>query len=240
MIFTSKGDFLSLYDSKTTFVNTELAAYYGLPAVSGSGFQRVDIPADSPRAGLLGAGAILVAYGLPQRTSPTSRGKFVDDAILCKAIPPPPPGVPPLPDMAAPNATMRQRMTAHRANPSCSSCHALMDPIGFGMENFDSVGQYRTQDNGSPIDATGTLADGAAFDGLASLGSTLRNEPIAGPCFVSKVYANALGRIALDLDGAALSALADSFAKSGNHADELLLDVITSDSFRFVAPSAGN
>jgi len=148
--------------------------------------------------------------------------------------------VPPLPAMADPNATMRERMTVHRANPSCASCHAFMDPIGFGMENFDSVGQYRTLDNGSPIDASGTLSDGAAFNGLASLGSTLRKEPIAGPCFVSKVYANSLGRIALDLDGAALSALATQFAQSGNHADELLMDVITSDSFRFVVPSKGN
>jgi len=240
MVFTTKGDFLSLYDDRSTFVNSELAAYYGLPAPSGSGFQRVAIPSDSPRVGLLGAGAILVAYGLPQRTSPTSRGKFVLSSFLCQDVPPPPPGVPPLPAMAAANATMRERMTVHRSNPSCASCHGLMDPIGFGMENFDSAGQYRTTDNGSPIDATGTLTDGTAFSDLASLGSALRKEALAGPCFVSKVYANALGRVALDLDGAALSALAAKFAASGNHADELLLDVIASDSFRFVEPGTGN
>jgi Protein of unknown function (DUF1592)/Protein of unknown function (DUF1588)/Protein of unknown function (DUF1595)/Protein of unknown function (DUF1585)/Protein of unknown function (DUF1587) len=240
MVFTTKGDFLSLYDDKTTFVNSELAAYYGLPAVTGSGFQRVTFADDSPRAGLLGAGAILIAYGLPQRTSPTSRGKFVDGALLCRDIPPPPPGVPPLPTMTSASATMRQRMTAHRADPSCASCHTLMDPIGFGMENFDSAGLYRTQDNGQPIDATGTLDNGTAFNGLSQLGSALRQDAIAGPCFVSKVYANALGRIALDLDADALGTLAKQFATSGNHADELLLDVITSDSFRFVAPSKGN
>ncbi len=240
MVFTTKGDFLSLYDDRSTFVNQELAAYYGLPAPSGTGFGRVAIPSDSPRAGLLGAGAILVAYGLPQRTSPTSRGKFVLSSFLCKDVPPPPPGVPPLPAMAAANATMRERMTVHRADPSCSSCHALMDPIGFGMENFDSAAQYRTLDNGSPIDATGTLTDGTPFSDLASLGSALRNEAVAGPCFVSKVYASALGRTALDLDGAAISALATKFASSGNHADELLLDVIASDSFRFVQPGTGN
>jgi len=240
MVFTTKGDFFSLYDGKTTFVNSELANYYGLPAVTGTGFQRVNFPDSSPRAGLLGAGAILVAYGLPQRTSPTSRGKFVDGALLCKDIPPPPPGVPPLPATTDASATMRQRMTVHRADPSCASCHSLMDPIGFGMEYFDSAGEYRTLDNGQPIDATGTLDDGAAFNGLAQLGTALRQHPIAGPCFVSKVYASALGRIALDLDAAALSALAKQFAMSGNHADELLLDVISSDSFRFVAPSQGS
>lgn len=240
MVFTTKGDFLSLYDDKSTFVNQELAAYYGIAAPSGNGFQRAALPSDSPRVGLLGAGAILVAYGLPQRTSPTSRGKFVLSSFLCKDVPPPPPGVPPLPAMADANATMRERMTVHRSDPSCSSCHSLMDPIGFGMEDFDSAGQYRTKDNGSPIDATGTLTDGSAFTDLASLGSALRKEAIAGPCFVSKVYASALGRVAIDLDGAAVSALATKFASSGNRADELLLSVIASDSFRFVAPGTGN
>jgi len=237
MVFTSKGDFLSLYDGKSTFVNQELAAYYGLPPVSGTGFQRVDLPSDSPRAGLLGAGAILVAYGLPQRNSPTARGKFVSSALLCKDVPPPPPNVPQLPAMTDATATMRQRMTVHRASPSCSSCHSVMDPIGFGMDYFDSAGLYRTKENGQPIDATGTLDDGTKFDGLAQLGSALRQEAVAGPCFVSKVYANALGRLAIDLDATAVANLAKQFATGGNHADQLLLDVISSDSFRFVLPS---
>src|SRR5579859_1875564 len=90
LVLGEPGDFLSLYDSTTTFVNAELATYYGLSARAGSGFQKVQLPAGGPRTGLLGAGAILAAYGLPQRTSPTTRGKFVDDSILCKSIPPPP------------------------------------------------------------------------------------------------------------------------------------------------------
>jgi len=240
MVLTSKGDFLSLYDSRSTFVNKELAAYYGLPAVTADGFQRVDLPSDSPRAGLLGAGAILVAYGLPQRNSPTARGKFVASAFLCKDVPPPPPNVPQLPAMTDATATMRERMTVHRASASCASCHAIMDPIGFGMDDFDSAGLHRTTENGKPVDATGTLDDGASFDGLAQLGTALRKDPIAGACFVSKVYANALGRIAIDLDEPAVSALAKQFATSGNHADELLLDVLSSNSFRFVLPSKGN
>jgi PAS domain-containing protein len=239
MVFTTKGDFLSLLDSKTTFVNQALAAYYGLPAVSGSGFQRVDFPSDSPRAGLLGAGAILVAYGLPQRNSPTARGKFVASAFLCTDVPPPPPNVPALPAMTDATATMRERMTVHRASPSCASCHAIMDPIGFGMEDFDSAGLHRTTDNGKPVDATGALDDGAPFNGLAQLGGALRKAPIVPACFVSKVYANALGRIAIDLDAPTVATLAKQFAASGNHADELLLNVISSDSFRFVLPGKG-
>jgi hypothetical protein len=185
MVLGEPGDFLSLYDNTTTFVNGDLATYYGLAPPATAGFSKVQLPAGGPRVGLLGAGAILAAYALPQRTSPTTRGKFVDDAILCKTIPPPPPGVPPLPTTLSPNTTLRQQLTAHRAAPQCASCHSLMDPIGFGMENFNSAGLYRTTDNGQPIDATGTL-DGTAFKDLATLGTALRHDANAGPCFVTK------------------------------------------------------
>lgn len=239
LVFGQKGDFLSLYDGRSTFVNKELAAYYGLPAPTADGFQRADFPADSPRVGLLGAGAILSAFALPQRSSPTERGKFVAGALLCIDVPPPPPGVPPLPTMLDTSATMRERMTAHRTNASCASCHSIMDPIGFGLEHFDSAALFRDTDNGKAIDTTGQLTDGAQFDGLAQLGAALRNEPIAGACFVSKVYQNALGRPAISLDGAAVNALAAQFSAGKNQADQLLLNVVSSEAFRFVAPNKG-
>jgi hypothetical protein len=157
MVFTRKGDFLSLFDDRSTFVNAELAKFYGLPAVAGDGFLPATFPADSPRAGLLGAGAVLAGHALPQRTSPTQRGKFVAESLLCRAVPPPPPNVPPLPPMAGPDATLRERLEMHRAAPQCASCHAIMDPMGFGMENFDSIGLPRTMDGTKPVDATGTL-----------------------------------------------------------------------------------
>ena len=235
----SKGDFLSIYDSRSTFVNQELAAYYGVPAPSGSGFQRVELPSDSPRAGLLGAGAILSAFSLTQRTSTTSRGKFVATALLCIDIPAPPDTVKPLPAAPDTSATMRVRMTEHRTNPSCSACHAIMDPIGFALEHFDTAAQYREQDNGKPLDTTGTLTDGSKFDGLAELGTAIRKEPIAGPCFVSKVYENALGRPAISLDAAAIDTLATQFATNKNQADQLLLGVVSSEAFRFVQPNKG-
>ncbi|HEX3852130.1 MAG TPA: DUF1592 domain-containing protein, partial [Polyangiaceae bacterium] len=237
MFFTTKGDFLSLYDGKTTFVNKELASYYGLPAPAGDGFEKATFPDDSPRVGLLGAGAILAAYALPTRASPTERGKFVTGTLLCINVPPPPPNVPALPDMLAPNETMRQIMATHRANPSCASCHSVMDPVGFGLDHFDSAAGYRTTENGQSIDATGTLTDGTAFDGLAQLGAALHKEPVAGPCFVSKMYENSLGRTALTLDNAAIMALAKQFSDGQNHADQLLLNLVGSDSFRFVDPS---
>ncbi|HVJ14196.1 MAG TPA: DUF1592 domain-containing protein [Polyangiaceae bacterium] len=242
-VFTQQGDFLSLYDEKVSFVNDELARHYGLPEQATGGFYRVEFPADSPRAGLLGSGAVLAGHALPQRTSPTSRGKFVAEALLCLTIQPPPPMVPPLPPMAEPGATLRQRLTLHRDSPACAGCHALMDPIGFGMENFDSVGLYRTLDNGSPIDASGELSggslDGATFTGLAELGAAIRQQPLAGPCLVSKVYAEALGRPAISLDGGALDVLAADFASNQNRLDQLLLALVESDAFRFVEPSNG-
>ncbi len=236
MVLGEPGDFLSLYDNTTTFVNNDLATYYGLPAAMPDAFRKVQLPAGGPRAGLLGAGAILASYALPQRTSPTTRGKFVDDALLCRTIPPPPPGVPPLPASLAPNTTLRQQLTAHRAASQCSSCHANMDPIGFGMESFNSAALYRTTDNGQPIDATGTL-DRVSFDGLAQLGTALRNDALAAPCFVTKMYTNAQGRASTDWDTAALNALTAQFTASGNRADKLLINVAGSDAFRFVQPS---
>jgi hypothetical protein len=111
-----------------------------------------------------------------------------------------------------------------------------MDPLGFGMENFDAIGAYRTLDNGHPIDATGNL-DAATFDGLAQMGTVLRNAAVSGPCFVSKVYMNAQSRDAVQADAAILDTLASGFAANGNKADQLLLSLVSSDAFRFVEPN---
>jgi Protein of unknown function (DUF1592)/Protein of unknown function (DUF1588)/Protein of unknown function (DUF1595)/Protein of unknown function (DUF1585)/Protein of unknown function (DUF1587) len=235
MVFTQKGDYLSLLESRTTFVNNELAAYYGLPKVTPDAWHAVTLPADSSRVGLLGAGAILAGFALPQRTSPTARGRFVAASLLCRQVPDPPPGIPPLPAMAAAGSTLRQRLTTHRSAASCSVCHALMDPMGFGMETFDSAGMPRTTDNGQPIDATGTL-DGTAFDGLATLGTAIHKEAVAGPCLVSKLYTYGQGRALSAQDAPALDGLATRFAQGGNHVDQLLLDLVSGDSFRFVTP----
>jgi Protein of unknown function (DUF1592)/Protein of unknown function (DUF1588)/Protein of unknown function (DUF1595)/Protein of unknown function (DUF1585)/Protein of unknown function (DUF1587) len=235
MVLGQKGDYLTLLESKTTFVNNELATYYGLPTVTPDAWHAATFPDGSERVGLLGAGAVLAAFALPQRTSPTTRGRFVDLALLCRTVPDPPPGVPPLPAMAAAGSTLRQRLTLHRSAAACASCHALMDPIGFGMETFDSAGQHRTTDNGQPIDATGTL-DGTAFDGLASLGAAVHKEGVAGPCLVDKMYTYAQGRTVNTQDAPALDGLATRFAQNGNRVDQLLLDLVSGDSFRFVTP----
>jgi hypothetical protein len=237
MVFNVKGDFLSLYDNRTVFVNNELARVYGLPEVRPDAFRKVELPIDSARVGLLGSGAFLAAYALPQRTSPTARGKFVNLALLCKVIPPPPPGVDTtLPPLADPNASIRERLEFHRSNPACATCHNLMDPIGLGLEHFDGLGRYRATDNGRAIDASGVI-NGAPFENAAELGARLREDPVAEACFVSKVYAHAQGRSPGAVDRAALAELTTAFGLDGHRADRLLVALVSSEAFRFVEPT---
>src|SRR5258708_29039278 len=136
---TKKADYLSLFDSTSTFVNKELAAFYGVPfTATDNGFHPVDLPANTHRVGILGSAAILAGHAHAQLTSPTLRGKFVDEMLLCRTIPPPPPGVPPLPSMAPPGSTVRQILATHRSEAQCSACHTLMDPIGLAMAAYDT------------------------------------------------------------------------------------------------------
>jgi hypothetical protein len=228
------GDFLSLYDSPVVFVNNELAKIYGLPQQQVDGFRKVTLDAGSPRLGLLGSGAMLAANGLPQRTSPTLRGRFVSQQLLCKTVPPPPGNV----NLAAldsppPGTPIRSVLEEHRKNPACAACHAMMDPIGLGLDNFDSVGAYRTMENGAPIDASGDL-DGVPFKDEASLSMALRNHPDAASCFVTKLYEHAQGRQPLEVDAAVIASLAKQFDASGHRANQLLVDVVSSDAYRFV------
>jgi hypothetical protein len=240
MVFVQKGDFLSLYDGRKTFVNDDLAEFYGLPTSGQPGFYAAEFPPESPRAGLLGAGAVLAAHGLPQRNSPTARGKFVAEMLLCRNIPPPPNNVPPLPPQAGPDVTMRERLAVHRQAPVCASCHTMMDPIGFAMEDFDSVGLHRTMEGTVPVDASGSLEgpglDGSSFEGLAALGAALRRQPVVVPCLVSKIYSEALGRRATRADSGSIEQLANSFTQNQNRMDQLLVALVTSEPFRFAEP----
>jgi len=239
-VFDAPSDFLAAYDTRVTFVNDDLARLYGLP-LAGTGpseFRKVELPAGSPRVGLLGTGALLAAYALPQRSSPTARGKFVAQTLLCRTVPSPPPGVDTTlgTPMADPNATLRERLTLHRANAACAACHALMDPIGLGLEQFDGIGAYRETEHGKPIDASGEL-DGVPFANAAELGTVLRNNPDAAKCFVRKLYTHAQGRTPLEVDANAIQALAQRFASANNHAVQLLIELSSSEAFRFVEPS---
>ena len=183
-----------------TFVNERLARHYGIPNVYGNHFRRVR-HGDDRRPGLLGHGSILTVTSYPHRTSPVLRGKWLLENLLGAPPPPPPPDIPELgeDDTAAAPATMRERMARHRASPACSTCHAKIDPLGFALENFDAVGRWRAGEAGAAgaIDASGTLPDGAPFDGPAAFRDALLREPWAtefATTVTEKLMTYALGR----------------------------------------------
>ena len=188
---------VDLLDADYTFVNERLARHYGIPNVYGSRFRRVDLPGKE-RRGLLGHGSVLTVTSLATRTSPVVRGKWVLENILGTPPPPPPPDVPDLPERADDGTvtSLRARLEAHRANPVCSNCHARMDPLGFALENFDAVGKWRdTGVAGTPIDPSGSLPDGTAFDGFPGLRDILleRREGFV-TTVTEKLLTYALGR----------------------------------------------
>jgi hypothetical protein len=187
---------LDLLTADYTFVNERLARHYGIPDIYGSRFRRVAIT-DDARRGLLGQASILAVTSHAERTSPVVRGKFILENILGTPVPPPPPDVPALKETAAGETpkTMREQMAEHRANPACATCHKIMDPIGFALENFDAVGEWRTREAGGAIDASGELADGTKIDGAVALRQALvsRPEMFAGT-LTEKLLTYGLGR----------------------------------------------
>ena len=184
---------LDLIGADYTFVNERLARHYGMPNVYGSEFRRVAVT-DGRRGGLLGHGSILVATAQPNRTSPVVRGKWILESLLAAPPPAAPPNVPPLEDTPG-GETLRQRMEQHRRNPVCATCHTMMDPLGFALENFDAVGAWRTHENGLPVDAEGAMPDGTTFNGVAGLRQALLATPDAFiNALVEKLMTYALGR----------------------------------------------
>jgi mono/diheme cytochrome c family protein len=189
---------LELITADYTYLNERLADHYGIPYIQGSHFRRVELPADSPRGGLLGQGSILTLTSYPTRTSPVLRGKYVLDNLLASPPPPPPADVPSLEaDTPAEGATLtlRDAMARHRASPECASCHAEMDPIGFAFEHFDAVGRWRDLDGGLSIVTASTLPDGTEIDGIAGVKTLLLNSPERFVSAVTeKLLMYALGR----------------------------------------------
>src|SRR5262249_27229662 len=188
----------SLLDADYTFANERLARHYGIPGVYGSRFRRVTLPNHEQRGGLLAQGALLATTSYPDRTSPVLRGKWLLNNILGLPVPPPPPGVDT--NLASKPGTlpvsMRERLAQHRQNPSCNNCHAVIDPLGFALENFDVIGGWRSVDeSGKPVDASGATLSGTKIDGLSGLRSLLLDQPEQFPRTVTeKILAYALGR----------------------------------------------
>jgi hypothetical protein len=207
---------VDLLDADYTFLNERLARHYGVPGVYGDRFRRVAV-GDPNRSGLLGHASILTVTSYATRTSPVLRGKWILTNLLGSPPPPPPPDVP---ELAEPNhaqpATMRERLAQHRENAACASCHAKMDPLGFGLENFDAIGRWRSADSlGMPIDATDTLPDGARFTNPAELRAALLARPeVFVATFTEKLLTYALGR---GLSYTDMPAVRDIVRRAGAH-----------------------
>ena len=188
-----------LLDADYTFVNERLARHYGIPGVYGSRFRKVTVPNHDQRGGLLTEGALLATASYPDRTSPVLRGKWLLNNIFGIPIPPPPPGVDTNIDNkpGAPPKSIRERLDQHRKNATCNSCHAIIDPLGFALENFDVIGGWRTVDEtGNPVEPNGSTLSGAKVDGLVGLRALLLSDPEQFPRTVTeKLMAFALGRM---------------------------------------------
>ena len=187
-----------LLDADYTYVNERLARHYGIAGVYGSRMRRVRVSDTNQRGGLLAHGALLATTSYPDRTSPVLRGKWLLDNIFGLPVPPPPAGVDTTLEEqpGAQPATMRERLAQHRRSPTCASCHAVIDPLGFALENFDVIGGWRAIDEaGQPVDASGTTVSGAPIEGLAGLRALLLDDPRQFPRTVTeKLLAYALGR----------------------------------------------
>ena len=222
-----------LLTARYTFLNERLARFYGVPHVYGAHFRRVPMP-DPNRAGLLGHGSILTVTSYATRTSPVVRGKYLLDNILGAPPPPPPPNVPALEEAAGGEepASMRELMAAHRRNAACATCHRRMDPLGFALENFDGIGRWRTMDGTTPIDASGALPDGTAFDGPAAFRDALverRGEFVR--TFTEKLLTYALGRPVGHHDMPAVRAILRAAEPDGYRWSSLILGVVESAPF---------
>jgi mono/diheme cytochrome c family protein len=236
---------LELLTADYTFVNERLARHYGIPNIYGSHFRRVAVH-DEARKGLLGQGSILLVTSHADRTSPVVRGKWVLDNLLGAPPPPPPPDVPALKEKTDDDGTphsLRERMEEHRANPACASCHKVMDPIGFALENFDAVGAWRTRDAGAAIDASGQLADGTPVNGVVTLREAVLKRPeIFVGTMTEKMLTYAVGRALSYEDMPAVRAIVRNASRTGYRFSSLVMGIVNSVPFQMKtkAPMATN
>ena len=227
---------LDMYEADYSYLNERLARHYGIDGVSGEHFRQVTYP-DDTRRGLLGHGSILTLTSHAGRTSPVLRGKWVMEVLLGTPPPPPPPGIPDLDQtesMANGRAlTTRERMEEHRSNPTCSSCHRFIDPIGLALDNYDVTGRWRIREHGSPLDTRGELYDGTPVDSPASLQAALLKRPVLlVRTFTENLMAYALGRRVEYYDQPTVRRIARQAKSQGYRLSAFILGVVESDAFQ--------
>ena len=224
---------LDLLRTDHTFLNERLAKHYGIPNIYGPRFRRVALGPETPRGGLLRHASVLTVTSYATRTSPVIRGNWILGTLLGMPPPPPPPNVPALEDNAvSASLPVRERLAQHRANAACASCHDLMDPVGFALENFDALGRWRTLEEGKPVDASGGFPDGAKFTGVAGLEQALLNRPeLFASTLTEKLLTFALGRGVESFDAPAVRQVVRD-AKADNHRfSAIVLGIVKSTPF---------
>jgi len=231
---------LELLSADYSFVNARLAAHYGIPDVKGEKFRSVSLRG-TPRGGILGHASILTITSDPNRTSPVKRGKYVLENILGTPPPEPPPDAPPLSESGEITGTLREQFVKHRQDPTCASCHKVMDPIGFAFENYDAIGRYRTKDNGIPIDASGKLETGEPFKNATDLRRILlnRKREYFVRCITEKMLTYALGRGLEYYDKRTIDNIVTRLKKSNYRFSELVQGIVTSLPFDMKRGEAG-
>ncbi len=215
-----------------------LGPLYAVPVRAQTGWEATEFAADDPRAGLLSHASFNMLHAHPGRSSPTLRGVFLREALLCQNVPPAPADV----DFGLFNEdenpkykTARDRLAVHSSAATCRNCHNLTDPIGLGLEIFDGIGSYRSTENGAPIDTSGVL-DGRAFASSVDLGQAFHDSPLIGACLVENVYRYAVGRDPVNSERRLLKHLERRLEESDYRLAALLRDVVTSEGFRTATP----
>jgi mono/diheme cytochrome c family protein len=224
---------LDLLNADYTFVNERLAKHYGIPDIYGSQFRRVKIT-DENRRGLLGQGSVLTVTSYPNRTSPVLRGKWILENLLGTPPPPPPPNVPALKENSegAQPLTMRALLELHRQNPTCATCHRILDPLGFSLENFDAIGQWRTKEAGGAVDASGQLADGTKVDGPVALRRAILSHPEQFvDTLTEKLLTYALGRGLEYYDEPVVRSITRDAARNDYRFSSIVLGIVRSTPF---------
>jgi hypothetical protein len=225
---------LDLLKSKHTWLNERLAKHYGIPHVYGTRFRKVAVDPASERGGLLRHGSILMVTSYATRTSPVIRGKWILENLLGTPPPPPLPDVPALDDnTVSASLPVRERLLQHRANTACASCHNLMDPVGFSLENFDAIGRWRTTEEGRPVDASGGLPDGSEFTGVGGLEAALLEHPdVFVGTLSEKLLTFALGRGIEHYDGPAVRRIVHQARESDYRFSALIQAIVASTPFQ--------
>jgi hypothetical protein len=232
-LLTRNKSVLEFLSADYTFVNERLARHYGIEGINGDEFQEVKLDT-ARRRGVLTHASVLTVTSDPTRTSPVKRGKWVLENLLGTPPPPPPPNVPTLESSRRLTGTLREKMEQHRANPSCANCHSLLDPIGFGLENFNAIGAWRDEDNGRPVDSAGQLTTGQQFKNANELTGILlgdkRNQFVR--CLSGKLLTYALGRGVEFYDKPAIAGIMTSAAKDNFAFQSLIQAVVESVPFQ--------